>query len=121
MKIPTRKLSTKIVAALAAAWFAGAALTACSAGPDTDARPWQDQVVEAGLDAFMEYVEQGCVTATDQQIEAYTVARALSPEIFGHERLNPEMCAPVPATLPESTATRTVSPSPAAVPPAPAA
>lgn len=120
-----RKLYTKVVAAIVAAclvaWLAVAAGGALAANSrdDTETRSWQDQAVDAGFTAYLEYVKSGCMPPTEQQREAYAAAKAVSPQVFGEDRLNYGMCAPVPATLPlsEPRATRTVSPTPAPVPP----
>ena len=97
----TRKLYTKVVAALAAAWFAGAALTACSADPDSEPRSWQDQTVFAGLDAHRDYIKQGCGIPTDQQAAAWAAGKRVAPYVFVADRLNNKMCAPVPSTVPQ--------------------
>ena len=97
----TRKLYTKIVAALAAAWFAGAALTACAADSGSETRPGLDPTVSAGFDAHRDYIKRGCGIPTDQQAAAYAAAKRVSPRVFVADRLNDTMCAPVPSTVPQ--------------------
>ena len=97
----TRKLYTKIVAALAAAWFAGAALTACGADSGSETRPGLDPTVSAGFDAHRDYIKRGCGIPTDQQAAAYAAAKRVSPRVFVADRLNDTMCAPVPSTVPQ--------------------
>lgn len=118
MKIPTRKLSTKIVAALAAAWFAGAALTACSADTDAETRneTRNDEIGDLYLRELIAYQDAGCPTPGQYERGLYAAFAAKARE-RGHDQpyfhpMTPDLCA-----LTESPVIPAAPPSPATVPP----
>lgn len=108
----TRKLYTKTATALTAAWFAGAALTACGSPAaqltwegDSQGRPaaqltGKDRTWAAAIEAVAAYREQGCGTPTDWQAAAYAAAKTVSPQVFGADGLSDAMCADQAEALP---------------------